>query len=91
MLQYIGNNEEEYFLIIDAASKRKYVLSLPAHSLTRKPANMQRTTCFRLSTASSTTSWSPTSPQNQLRSRVTARAANWWAATWESSCAGRKG
>lgn len=36
MLQYIGNNEEEYFLILDAASKRKYVLSLPAHPITRK-------------------------------------------------------
>jgi hypothetical protein len=27
ILQYVGNNEDEYFLIFDAANKRKYVLS----------------------------------------------------------------
>lgn len=76
MLQYIGNNEEEYFLILDAASKRKYVLSLPAHPITRKHAIMQRTICFLSSTASSTTSSNPTLPQNQPRRRKAARAAN---------------
>lgn len=76
MLQYIGNNEEEYFLILDAASKRKYVLSLPAHPITRKSVIMQRTICSHSSTASSTTSSNPTLPQNQPRKRKAARAAN---------------
>lgn len=81
LLQYIGSNEQEYFLILDAAQKRKYLLPLPQAPLTRMPNHTQRTTCWPSSTASSTSSSSPTSPRRQTRSRAPVRAANWSATT----------
>lgn len=76
MLQYIGNNEEEYFLILDSANKRKYVLSLPTHTLTRNQTTIQKMTCFPFSMASSTSNSSLTLPQKHYLKRPNASAAN---------------
>jgi hypothetical protein len=39
-LQYVGKQEEEYFLMLDANNKRKYILPLPQGDFTRTPCHI---------------------------------------------------